>query len=308
MARFVMLSYEFRGVPRPAVQTTQQSLFPEFEEEDIKANFERKQELFGEFFLPENFPKTFEYKSVSYRVGLLWQYNGIIVFQLEKQGWHKQSLDFKSNKIPDNPWIDIIVDNRHGCQLIAVRKNTTAFKYQHTVADILAENFTKWMSAKYGLTVSVRMQYHSRVFWDIFKRYFSSNGIERLQFNLPFPNKDWMTDNIEALKQFGKERNAAVRLGLEAAKGEKVYFEENESNKSLVNACSGTGVDILIKPVNHRLIHVVKEMNPVEQEMSDATLQRVLSPDAERNLFENNDMTAYLRAGEFLNKCKQYYD
>lgn len=308
MARFVMLSYEFRQVQARNNQSSQQTLFPAIDNNVIDENFKRKQELFAKFFLPENFPQMFEYKNRYYRVGLLWQYNGIIVFQLEKQGWHKQSLDFQRKKIPDNPWIDIIVDNRHECQLIAVRKNTTAFKYQNTVAEILSENFTAFMLKHYGLSCTVRMQYHSRVFWDLYNRYYKSNGIERLQFNLPFPNKDWMTKKIEELKQFGKERNGAVRLGLEAAKGEALYFDHNEANKSLVNACSGTGVDILMKPKNHRMIHVVKEMNPVEQEMSDSTLQKVLSPDAQRSLFEDNDLTAYTRTAEFLNKCQQYYE
>lgn len=308
MARFVMLSYEFRGVKPPQPQSNQQLLFQTFDEQEIEKNFKRKQELFAEFFRPDNFPQVFEFKSRYYRVSLLWQYNGIIVFQLEKQGWHKQSLDFKSRKIPDNPWIDIIVDNRYGCQLIAVRKNTMAFKYQNTVAEILSENFSAFMLKNYGLTCSVRRQYHSRVFWDLYSNYYKTNGIEKLQFNLPFPNKDWMTERIEELKQFGKERNGAVRLGLEAAKGEALYFEDNEANKSLVNACSGTGVDILMKPKNHRMIHVVKEMNPVEQEMSDSTLQKVLSPDAQRSLFEDNDLSTYTRTAEFLNKCQQYYE
>lgn len=308
MARFVMLSYEFRQVQARNNQSSQQTLFPAIDNNVIDENFKRKQELFARFFHPDNFPQVFEYKNRYYRVGLLWQYNGIIVFQLEKQGWHKQSLDFQRKKIPDNPWIDIIVDNRHECQLIAVRKNTTAFKYQNTVAEILSENFTAFMLKNYGLTVSVRRQYHSRVFWDLYSNYYKTNGIEKLQFNLPFPNKDWMTEKIEELKQFGKKRNGAVRLGLEAAKGEALYFEDNEENKSLVNACSGTGVDILMKPKNHRMIHVVKEMNPVEQEMSDSTLQKVLSPDAQRSLFEDNDLTAYTRTAEFLNKCQQYYE
>lgn len=95
MARFVMLSYEFRQVQARNNQSSQQTLFPVIDNNVIDENFKRKQELFAKFFLPENFPQMFEYKNRYYRVGLLWQYNGIIVFQLEKQGWHKQSLDFQ---------------------------------------------------------------------------------------------------------------------------------------------------------------------------------------------------------------------
>lgn len=307
MARFILLSYEFRGI-RPTPQSRELELFPEYAPKVVDENFDKKQELFGNFFQEGNFPETFFYRGRFYNVNLVWNYNGIIVFQMERRGWTKQALNFHNNKIPNNPWIDIIVDNRNQQQFIAVRKNTKMFKYVHTVAQILEENFTNWMTKNYGLEVSVKLQYRSKVFWDIFNRYNKSHHIERLQFNFPFPNKDWISENIEGLMQFGKERNGATRLGLEAAKDECLYFEETEENKKLVNACSGTGADVLIKPKNHGVIHVIKEMNPVEQDMGDGTLQKVLDTSAKQNIFEENDLTPYLKAAEFLNKCKQFYE
>lgn len=304
MARFTLLSYEFRRTNPP--QTLE--LFETRKQEEINENFQKKQELFGLFFEQGTFPDMFEFKGRFYHVQLVWNYNGIIVFQMEKRGWTKQAIDFHHNKIPNNPWIDIIVDNREQQQLIAVRKNTSMFKYMNTVAQILQENFSKWMEAHYGLEVTVKQQYRSKVFWDLYNQFNKKYGVEKIQFNFPFPNKDWISENIEGLMQFGKARNAATRLGLEAAKNESVYFEENEENKKLVNACSGTGADVIIKPKSHRIIHVVKEMNPIEQEMSDGNLQKVLATSAQQSIFEENDLTPYLKAAEFLNKCQQYYE
>ena len=304
MARFTLLSYEFRRTNPP--QTLE--LFETRRQEEIEENFQKKQELFGLFFEQGTFPDMFEFKGRFYHVQLVWNYNDIIVFQMEKRGWTKQAIDFHHNKIPNNPWIDIIVDNRKQQQLIAVRKNTSMFKYMNTVAQILQENFSKWMEAHYGLEVTVKQQYRSKVFWDLYNQFNKKYGVEKIQFNFPFPNKDWISENIEGLMQFGKARNAATRLGLEAAKNESVYFEENEENKKLVNACSGTGADVIIKPKSHRIIHVVKEMNPIEQEMSDGNLQKVLATSAQQSIFEENDLTPYLKAAEFLNKCQQYYE
>lgn len=307
MARFTLLSYEFRGV-QTAAQQGEPELFETLSKSEIEANFEKKQELFGLFFDTEHFPQTFEFNGRYYNVNLVWNYNDIIVFQMEKKGWTNQALNFKNKKIPNNPWIDIIVDNRYQQQLIAVRKNTTMFKYVNTVAKILEANFSAWMTRRYGLEVSVKQQYRSKVFWDIYKRFDKSHHIEKLEFKFPFPNKDWISEQIERWMQFGKARNGATRLGLEAEKNESLYFEENEENKAVVNACSGTGADVIIKPKNHRAIHVVKEMNPIEQEMSDSTLEKVLDASAQQSIFEENDLTPYLKAGEFLNKCKQYYE
>ena len=304
MARFTLLSYEFRRTNPP--QTLE--LFETRKQEEIDENFQKKQELFGLFFEQGTFPDMFEFKGRFYHVQLVWNYNDIIVFQMEKRGWTKQAINFHHNKIPNNPWIDIIVDNREQQQLIAVRKNTSMFKYMNTVAQILQENFSKWMEAHYGLEVTVKQQYRSKVFWDLYNQFNKKYGVEKIQFNFPFPNKDWISENIEGLMQFGKARNAATRLGLEAAKNESVYFEENEENKKLVNACSGTGADVIIKPKSHRIIHVVKEMNPIEQEMSDGNLQKVLATSAQQSIFEENDLTPYLKAAEFLNKCQQYYE
>ena len=188
MAKFALLSYEFRGIPQPATPT----LFNEFPPEVIEENFEKKQELFDKFFDKENFPKYFNYKGKQCKVELRWKYNGIIRFQLERKGWGLQSLNFKSNKIPNNPWVDIIVDNRDKRQLIAVRKNSNAFKYPHTVAQILEENISRWLGLNYGLVVSVKAQYESKAFWKIYQKYYLGSGIERLQFNFSFPNKDWI--------------------------------------------------------------------------------------------------------------------
>lgn len=303
MARFTILSYEFRTVQDPY----DNSLFPTRTDEEKEEILAHKQDYFDEFFKQENFPELFVYSGRHYRVQLLWKYNGIIVFQMEKQGWYNQSIDFQNNKIPDNRWLDIIIDNRAQQQFIAVRKNSTVFK-PYTVAKILEENFSNWLTPNYGLEVSVKTQYQSKVFWDIYDKFNKVHGIERLQFNFPFPNKDWISENIEGLMQFGKARNGATRLGLEAAKGEKLYFEKNEDNEKLVNTCSGTGVDVLIKPREHRVIHVVKEMNPIEHEISDGALQKVLRPTADTPVEDEIVFTAYQKAGEFLNKFKQYYE
>ena len=189
MARFTLLSYEFRRI-KPALMP---ELFEYRSQEEIEANFLKKQELFNTFFSPDNFPETFVYNGRFYPLNLVWNYNGIIVFQLERTGWTQQALNFRNRRIPNNPWIDIIIDNRDQRQLIAVRKNTTVFKYVYTVTKILEENFSFWMQARFGLEVSVRIQYRSRVFWDIYNRFHIQQGIERLQFNFPFPNKDWIS-------------------------------------------------------------------------------------------------------------------
>ena len=182
------------------------------------------------------------------------------------------------------------------------------FKYVNTVAKILEGNFTAWMKERFGLEVSVKPQYRSQQFWDIFKKFSQRGNIERIQFNFPFPNKDWISENIEGLMQFAKERNGAMRLGLEAAKDESIYFDENEANKKLVDTCSGTGSDVIIKPKKHRMIHVAKEVEPVEQEMSDASLARVLDSSAQQSIFEDNNLAPYMKATEFFNKCHQYYE
>lgn len=304
MAKFTMLSYEFRTVQDPY----DNSLFPKRTQEEKDEIFAHKQEYFDEFFRPENFPKVFLYTGRNYRVQLLWNYNNIIVFQMEKRGWYNQSIDFHNNQIPDNRWLDIIIDNRAQRQFIAVRKNASVFKKPNTVAKIIEENVTAWLNEKCGLEVSVKSQYHSKAFWDIYDKYNKWNGIERLQFNFPFPNKDWISENIEELMLFGKARNGATRLGIEAAKNEKLFFEKNEDNQKLVNTCSGTGVDVLIKPKNHRVIHVVKEMNPVEKEMSDGALKKILAPNPQTPVEDERVLLAYQRAGEFLNKCEQYYE
>ncbi len=303
MAKFSLLSYEFRQT----LKDSEPALFEFFTPQEIDNNFTHKQELFEKFFEKENFPEKFDFNGKKYNVSLLWKYNGIIVFQLERRGWHNQSLNFKSNKIPDNPWIDILVDNRHERQLIAVRKNTSAFKYTHTIAQILEANISKWLNAHYGLVVSIHAQYESKLFWTILHENHEKYGIEKLQFNFAFPNKDWITERIKDLQKFGKQRNGATRLGFEANKGEALYFVDNEDNRALVNACSGTGEDIIIKPRKHKAIHMLNEMNPVEQEMTTATHKLIFETDLSTELFGDEKRNPYIKAGEFLNRCKQYY-
>ncbi len=303
MANFSILSYEFRTIKEPQDMT----LFPRRTSEEEQEIFSHKQDYFDRFFKPDNLPSHFERNGRFYRVKLLWHFNGIIVFQMERRGSFKQRIDFKVKKIQNDPWVDIVIDNRKERQLIAVRKNTAVFK-PHTVAAILEANISKWLKKECGLEVEIKAQYHSKVFWNLYNKYEKTHGIQSLLFKFPFPNKDWLSEDIKKWQSFGKERNGATRIGLEAAKNEKLYFTKNKENDDIVNAFSGTGHDIVIKPVRHKVIHVAKEMNPVEQEMDERTFNKVFSSEASSSLFEKNDTAAYERAGEFLNKCQQYYD
>lgn len=294
MNSFILYSYEFKGIKVPDTPID----FSEWETINVDESVAKKQEIFGSFFEKENFQEFFRLKNRIFRCRLNWQYNGVIVMQIECKHKRKKSENFVDKTENNYPWCYVIIDNRKNIQHITIQKNTSAFSATNTVAKIIEYTLNQWL-INYRLQIHITPKYRSKVFWELIDKY-KTWGIKRILFKFAYSNADWATRMVKNLEEYAHNSNGAVRLGVEAAENEILDFQKTKKNKDMVNVCSGLGADIEIKVKGLRTIHTLQEMNPVEVEMKDSVYNKINTME----LFDGN----YEETAEFLNKCKPYYD
>ena len=294
MAVFTLFSYEFKGL-----YEMQQDMYdPELDKVDVHDSVARKQELFEKFFETENFPDEFRKGKRRFGCQLLWKMDHIIALRIENKKKLKRDIKYQTEELDNYPWVNVIIDNRHDVQHIAILKRPKAFTSNNFVAKIIQETIGAYLY-QYRLELSVDPQYRSRLFWDTLKK-FRPMGIKRIQFNFAFPNKDWATEMIGELATFSRNANGDILLGAEARKNEVLTFDENvPENQALVNACSGTGQDIVIKAEGMAAFHTLRTNNPVEQPMKDRLLKNL-----EDNKWNHDVMQD---AVAFCDTCQKYY-
>lgn len=296
MALFTLFAYEFKG----QYQLEPDLFDEELEKVDVNHSVAHKQELFESFFDVKNFPEYFFYKSRRFGCQMLWRSQNIIAMRLENKKIIKRDIKFQTDELDNYPWVTIIIDNRPNKQHIAILKRPKAFSSSTYVAKIMQESFNAFLR-QFRLHIEIAQQYHSRVFWDTIKKY-RPWGITRIQFNFAYPNLDWATDMIGQLGTFAVNANGDVQLAAEAKKNEVITFDEGkQENRDLVNVCSGTGQDIIIKAKGRPAFHTAKSQNPVE-----------IAPrkdDYVKKLEENTSFQSVLQdTVNFCDVCQKYYD
>lgn len=72
----------------------------------------------------------------------------------------------KEESLPSFPYHFVIIDCRKGKNMIAIEIDTDAWRNTDTVANMLEENITGWMTEKYKLGIKITPQTLPRNFWD----------------------------------------------------------------------------------------------------------------------------------------------
>ena len=295
MTSFTIYSYAFKGL----YEFDPVSGEEELAHVNVNESVAQKQQLFESFFDNADSYARFVRKRRSYGCQLLWRAHNIIALRIENRRTIKRDINFQTDEIETFPWVVVIIDNRKDIQHIAILNRPKAFSNPNTVADIMQETFNIYLR-QFRLTISINPQYRAHDFWNLLEQY-RPWGIKRIQFNFAFPNKDWATEMMGELAELSKNANGDAQLGFEARKDETLTFQPNvPKNRELVNAATGTGQDILIKPINHKTIHTQKELCPVERTMKDRTFKAL-----EENKYTQE---VHRQVETFCNACLPYYD
>lgn len=190
MATFTMFSYEFKGIEKLAQGEENQTEL-RFDDVDVKKSIAHKQEIFQSFFTLESFPTHFTLGNRRYACQLQWSKQGIIVFKISNKHTLRQDKEFQTNILDTEPWTIVVIDNRKDRQLIAILKRPQAFRDNSAVAKLLQKNLTPFLH-KQRLAIQIDAQYHAQDVWKLIDQY-RPQGIQYIEFLLPFPNKPWIT-------------------------------------------------------------------------------------------------------------------
>ena len=297
MALFTLFAYEFKG----QYQLDPDLFDEELEKVDVDNSVAHKQDIFESFFSVDNFPEYFFYKKRRFGCQMLWKSQNIIAMRLENKKTLKRDIKFQTDELDNYPWVTIIIDNRPNKQHIAILKRPKAFSTSTFVAKIMQETLNAFLH-QFRLTITIAHQYHSRVFWETLKKY-RPWGIRRIQFNFAYPNLDWATEMIGQLGTFAVNANGDVQLAAEAKNDEVITFDEDkQENRDLVNVCSGTGQDIIIKAKGRPAFHTAKENNPVEvAPKQDDFVKKLEENQSDYQSIVQDTM-------KFCEACQKYYD
>ena len=308
MAKFVIYTYKLHLTPDGMMG----SLFTEEEILSPKEALEQKQDLFQKI-LDQDLSGERPFKCVrkqgkgvpfdkDYTSQILWTQDGITFMQIENRRERLDHKDFKKYQGEDYPWCNVIIDNRHDVQHIAIQNNN-AFSSTDAVAAILKDSFNDRL-VKYYLEFEIDAMYQSRAFWSVIDRY-KDVGIKMIQFDFDFPNLPWASNSLMGLNEGAKRLGARPSAKFTAEDGGRLLIDsenKDEDIETLTHACSGTGADILVQPNgNNALVHCRDDKEQrVQKQIEDAVLENA-------DEAENYEATRrYIT--EFANYIQKFYD
>ena len=173
--------------------------------------------------------------------------NGIIILKLANNKQLSLEEDFKKKKHSYSPSCFVIIDNRENVQHIAIEDNSISFSSTDVVRNILEYSLQKALKI-FGLTISIKKEYHETEFWQLIQDY--PCGTSMVRFHFSYPNLPRVCDSInELISNQSKLTNSKdTTFELKSSQTEQLSLSvENEQLKGLVDASAKSGEPIVIK-------------------------------------------------------------
>lgn len=293
MAIFEVYTYHFAPVQVG-------SLFKTFSAEELKNNFEHKQDIFGKFF-EKDFNLIFRREGVSGDIVkhlLLGNRYGIIVLRIANEKKQKHEKDFVRIAIDNEPSCLVVIDNRKDRQQIAIQRYKDSFATTKQVAQIMEKTFNGLLS-DYGLSVEIGARYHTHEFWEVIDN--SQKGVTMVKFSFPYPNLPWVSENVEEFfNDIASETESEPDLQLNAVEGKTLKInKQSRIINSSIQACSASGKPIVIRSKEGTVFYCGKN-GSIELEINDYAFEKGPSKD----IFDSG-MKLIVKG---MNQIKQRYD
>ena len=154
---------------------------------------------------------------------------------------------FEQEQIETWPHVIVIINNKPDVQIIAVSRNTRAFRSGSVVAKILQENLESVLQ-KYQLSIQIEALFEKSEFWNLVEKY--QNQIISVNFELISPNMANIskTLNLDLARLNADTNSHRTDLKLNSSEGSTLEInQENPLVNSLVDYSSEGGGNIELK-------------------------------------------------------------
>lgn len=286
MAKYIIYTYQFSPI-----RNSSNSLFKEL---DVNASESmiKKQDIFESILLNDN--TRFVYKNKEYGHKIIHDKDHITVLKLANTKSVNLEEDFQKHKQYHFPSCQVIIDNRHDVQHIAIEENSIAFADTQTVCAILESTFRGYLKS-HKLYIDIQKEFQYSEFWNTIKQY--PTGITMVRFHFLYPNLPRVWESVNDLISKASETTNSKQTTFEfkAEEDENLELLENSDMlQGLVKASADSGNQITLKARKLRtLIKTGKTTKSIEIDDLEATLR----PD----MFDNNGGAKLI---EKLNKVK----
>lgn len=286
MAKYIIYTYQFSPI-----RNSSNSLFKELDV-DASESMIKKQDIFESILLNDN--TRFVYKNKEYGHKIIHDKDHIIVLKLANTKSVNLEEDFQKHKQYHFPSCQVIIDNRHDVQHIAIEENSTAFADTQTVCAIMESTFRGYLKP-HKLHIDIQKEFQYSEFWNTIKQY--PTGITMVRFHFLYPNLPRVWESVNDLISKASETTNSKQTTFEfkAEEDENLELSENSDMlQGLVKASADSGNQITLKARKIRtLIKTGKTTKSIEIDDLEATLR----PD----MFDNNGGAKLI---EKLNKVK----
>lgn len=272
--RIVFEYYRYQLVPR---STLQASIDPRLN--SIEEIIKRKNEFFKEVLLRAEFRST---KGSLPKRHVLSDPDELFWILLSNRRRTHYTKDFRTIRIEDEPYVNILLDNNQDRQVIAVSKNFEAFQDTNQAVKIISNSIGNLLSKHYNLELHINPIVRKEYFWDIVK----NQKVERVNFEIVKPNIPSMSESFtDDFRDLIENTNSHItKVELNGPKqGHLENIEESNSKiASLVDYSSEGGGNTKIKVKGRRdLYHtaqgIKKESIKFDIELESANPQIVES-------------------------------
>lgn len=155
--------------------------------------------------------------------------------------------NFEERSIKSDPFVNILINNNPKKQIIAISRNSEAFKQSTTVAKIIEQVIKRYLD-KYNLDIHIEPIFEAQKFWDIVN---TKKPIEKIKFSIIKPNMADISGVLrEPLKSLIKETNSHTTImELNSSKDSTLenINRNNQDLKGLVDYSSEGGGNIKVK-------------------------------------------------------------
>lgn len=286
MAKYIIYTYQFSPI-----RNSSNSLFKELEV-DASESMAKKQDIFESIL--QNEKTHFVYKNKEYGHKIIHDKDRIIILKLANTKSVNLEEDFQKHKQYHFPSCQVIIDNRHDVQHIAIEENSIAFADTQTVCTILESTFRGYLKS-HKLYIDIQKEFQYSEFWNTIKQY--PTGITMVRFHFLYPNLPRVWESVNDLISKASETTNSKQTTFEfkAEEDENLELSENSDMlQGLVKASADSGNQITLKARKLRaLIKTGKTTKSIEIDDLEATLR----PD----MFDNNGGAKLI---EKLNKVK----
>lgn len=286
MAKYIIYTYQFSPI-----RNSSDSLFKELNV-DVSNSMARKQDIFESILLHEK--TRFLYKKKEYSHKIIYKKDHIIVLKLANTKSVNLEEDFQKHKQYHFPSCQVIIDNRHNVQHIAIEESSTAFADTQTVCAIIESSFRSYLKS-HRLYIDIQKEFQYSEFWDTIKQY--PTGITMVRFHFLYPNLPRVWQSVNELISNASETTNSKQTTFEFKAEEDENLELLESSdmlQGLVIASADSGNQITLKA--RKLRTLIKTGKTTKSIVID-DLEAILRPD----MFDKN---GNLKLIEKLNKIK----